>query len=116
MPRFVLGYLDWAERLRTGEQANFQEKALSVKADVAAPWWSSATTPSPSRYASIHTLRVSPLSGDSVHYGIHLFGLWRNDGLKVLPLKGLWREGDRLQDRLPGGALGEGEHRDFQRT
>ena len=38
MPRFVLGYLDWAERLRTGEQANFQEKAHSVKADVAAPW------------------------------------------------------------------------------
>jgi hypothetical protein len=38
MPRFVLGYLDWAERLRTGEQANFQEKAHSVKADVAAPF------------------------------------------------------------------------------
>jgi hypothetical protein len=35
---------------------------------------------------------VSPLSGDSVHYGIRLFGLWRNDGLKVLPVKGLSRE------------------------
>ena len=42
--------------------------------------------------ASIHTLWVSPLFGDSVHYGIRLFGLWRNDGLKVLPVKGLLRE------------------------
>jgi hypothetical protein len=29
----------------------------------------------PSRYASIRTLLVSLLVGDSVHYGIHLFGL-----------------------------------------
>jgi len=56
MPRFVLGYLDWAERLRTGEQANFHEKAHSVKADVAAPWWSSATTPCPSPCFHPHSL------------------------------------------------------------
>jgi hypothetical protein len=36
--------------------ANFHEKALFVKADVAAPSRSSATTPCPSRYASIRTV------------------------------------------------------------
>ena len=36
--------------------ADFYEKALFVKADVAAPSWSSATALYPSRYASIRTL------------------------------------------------------------
>ena len=36
--------------------ANFHEKAHFVKADVAAPLWSSATALCPSRYASIRTL------------------------------------------------------------
>jgi hypothetical protein len=35
---------------------NFHEKALFVKADVAAPSRSSDTTPCPSRYASIRTV------------------------------------------------------------
>ena len=57
------------------KQANFHEKALFVKADVAAPSRSSATTPCPSRYASIRTLSEPTLFGDSVHYEILLFGL-----------------------------------------
>jgi hypothetical protein len=57
--------------------ANFHEKALFVKADVAALSGSSATTPCPSRYASIRTLSEPALLGGSVHYGILLFGLLR---------------------------------------
>jgi hypothetical protein len=52
--------------------ANFHEKAHFVKADVAAPSGSSATTPCPSRYASIRTLSEPALLGGSVHYGIRL--------------------------------------------
>src|SRR5215210_6185308 len=39
--------------------------------------WSSTTALCPSRYASIRTLLVSLLFGDSVHCEIHLFGLLR---------------------------------------
>jgi hypothetical protein len=55
-----------------GASANFHEKALFVKADLAAPVerWSSVS------FAMLPSaLLVSLLFGDSVHYEIHLFGL-----------------------------------------
>jgi hypothetical protein len=55
-------------------QVNFHEKAHFVKADVAAPWWSSPTV-LVLRAMLPSALSVSPLLGDSVHYGIRLFGL-----------------------------------------
>jgi hypothetical protein len=64
------------EALKRTSRANFHEKALFVKADVADPFMrerdscvSFAMLPS--------ALLVSPLLGDSVHCEIHLFGLPR---------------------------------------
>src|SRR5215212_10033830 len=54
--------------------ANFHEKALFVKADVAAPR-GRAQRLCVLRYASIRTLDEPMLFGDSVHCEIHLFGL-----------------------------------------
>ena len=56
-------------------KANFHEKAHFVKADVAALIDGRARRLCVLRYASIRTLWVSPLLGDSVHCEIHLFGL-----------------------------------------
>jgi hypothetical protein len=58
--RATLGGLVWDKPTQNGgvpmPLTNFHEKALFVKADVAAPSRSSATTPCPSRYASIRTV------------------------------------------------------------
>jgi hypothetical protein len=56
--------------------ANFHEKALFVKADLAASVWPSVTGPA-LRAMLPSALSVSQLSCDSVHYGIRLFGLPR---------------------------------------
>jgi hypothetical protein len=56
--------------------ANFHEKALFVKADLAASVWPSLTGPA-LRAMLPSALSVSQLSSDSVHYGIRLFGLPR---------------------------------------
>jgi hypothetical protein len=55
---------------------NFHEKALFVKADLAASVWPSLTGPA-LRAMLPSALSVSQLSSDSVHYGIRLFGLPR---------------------------------------
>src|SRR5215204_6891113 len=57
-------------------QANFHEKALFVKDDLAASVWPSLTGPA-LRAMLPSALSVSQLSSDSVHYGIRLFGLPR---------------------------------------
>src|SRR5215210_215931 len=56
--------------------ANFHEKALFVKADLAASVWPSVTGPA-LRAMLPSALSVSQLSSDSVHYGIRLFRLPR---------------------------------------
>ena len=56
--------------------ANFHEKALFVKADLAASVWPSLTGPA-LRAMLPCALSESQLSSDSVHYGIRLFGLPR---------------------------------------
>src|SRR5215203_3467423 len=66
----------YGNRYETEWRANFHEKAHSVKADVAAPWWSSPTI-LVLRAMLPSALSVSPLLGGSVHYGIRLFGLPR---------------------------------------
>jgi len=52
--------------------ANFYEKALFVKVDVATALWLTQLL-CPSRYASIRTLGELTLVGSPVHYGIRLF-------------------------------------------
>jgi hypothetical protein len=65
-----------SERRRTFRQlsvkANFYEKALFVKVDVATALWLRQLL-CPSRYASICTLGELTLFGSPVHYGIRLF-------------------------------------------
>jgi hypothetical protein len=63
---------------RTSEKlvhANFHEKALFVKDDVAAPFVFEYNDPVPLAMLPSALLLVSPLFGGSVHYEIHLFGL-----------------------------------------
>ena len=57
------------------KRANFYEKALFVKADVAAALWLNATALCPSRYASIRTLGEPTLSVTRCIDGIRLFEL-----------------------------------------
>jgi hypothetical protein len=56
-------------------QANFHEKAHFVKADLAALIDGRALRLFVLRAMLPSALLVSPLLGDSVHYGIHLLGL-----------------------------------------
>jgi hypothetical protein len=75
-------HMGWIQNLLgVREEANFHEKAHSVKAAVAAPLWSSATAVPFAMLPS--ALSVSSLFGDSVHYEIRLFGLIRCCNLRI---------------------------------